>query len=118
MSWSAVKLHALRYLVCMYASGLNSGVHAVVAFFGVAGVHAVADSVPALTLQQLIGVFLLAQAKGMLNYLDTHPILAGPAPAPLPLESVLTPETISAIAALVHEKQTAGSPAQPTTTPV
>ena len=70
----ALKNQIIRYLLCMWAAGFNAGVHAAVAFFGVAGAHAVADSVPALSLQQLAAVFLLAQGKAMLAYLDAHPI--------------------------------------------
>ena len=70
----ALKNQIIRYLLCMWAAGFNAGVHAAVAFFGVAGAHAVADSVPALSLQQLAAVFLLAQGKAMLAYLDAHPV--------------------------------------------
>ena len=70
----ALKIQILRYLASMWAAGVSSGAHAAVAFFSVAGAHAVADSVPALSLQQLAAVFLLAQGKAMLVYLDAHPI--------------------------------------------
>jgi len=117
----ALKLHLLRYWAAMNASALQSGVHAVVGFGSVASIHALNDSVAALTVPQTAWLFLAAFGHGLLNYLDKHPLLTGPEPAPLPLESLLTPENLAAIARLVHEKQTAGSPAQPqpsaTTTP-
>ena len=70
----ALKNQIIRYLASMWAAGVSAGAHAAVAFFGVAGAHAVADSVSALSLQQLAAVFLLAQGKAMLAYLDAHPI--------------------------------------------
>ena len=70
----ALKIRIIRYLASMWAAGVSAGAHAAVAFFSVAGAHAVADSVPALSLQQLAAVFLLAQGKAMLAYLDAHPV--------------------------------------------
>ena len=58
----------------MNATAGRSAIHAVSAFFGIAGAHAVADSIPALTAQQAASVFLLAFGRELLSYLDTHPL--------------------------------------------
>jgi len=79
----ALKAHLLRYWLAMNASALKSGVHAARAFFGVAGAHALTDTVPALTLQQGGSVALLAFGAELLNYLDTHPFIL-PAVQPQP----------------------------------
>ena len=70
----ALKTHLLRYWLAMNYSALRSGVHSARAFFGVAGAHALTDTVSALTLQQLGSVFLIAFGSEILNYLDAHPI--------------------------------------------
>ena len=57
----------------MNASALQAGAHAAKAFFGVAGAHALNDAIPALNLQQVASVFLLAYGIQILNYLDEHP---------------------------------------------
>lgn len=72
-----MKTQLLRYLVAMNASALQAGAHAAKAFFAVAGAHAAVDAIPALNPHQLCAVFLLAFAMEILNYLDTHPLLAG-----------------------------------------
>ena len=69
-----LKAHLIRYWLAMNASALKSGVHSARAFFGVAGAHALTDTVSALTLQQLGSVFLIAFGSEILNYLDAHPI--------------------------------------------
>jgi hypothetical protein len=71
-----LKLHLLRYWAAMTASAFQSGIHAVVGFGGLASVHAVSDSIPALTLQQGGWLFLTAFGRELLNWLDKHPILA------------------------------------------
>lgn len=68
-----LKAHLIRYLAAMNATAFDSAVASVSAFFGVAGVHAVADSVPALSLQQGAGVLLLAFGRGLISYLTAHP---------------------------------------------
>lgn len=73
------KQSLLRYWLAMNASPLQAAAHGAKAFFGVAGVHAVQATVPALTLPQLAGVFLLAFGYEILNYLDAHPLPALPA---------------------------------------
>jgi len=78
---NAFKLSLLRYWLAMNASALQAAAHGAKAFFGVAGVHAVQEAVPALTLQQFAGVFLLAFGYEILNYLDAHPL------PPLPPQS-------------------------------
>ena len=70
----ALKAQILRYWLAMNASAFDSAIHAVVAFFGVAGAHAVVDGIPALTLQQGGAVFLIAFGRALLAYLDAHPI--------------------------------------------
>ena len=69
-----LKAHLLRYWLAMNASAFDSAVHSVVAFFGVAGAHAVVDNIPALTLQQGAAVFLIAFGRALLDYLDKHPL--------------------------------------------
>lgn len=66
----------LRYWLAMNASAADAAVHSAQAFFGVAGVHAVYDSVPALNLQQFAGVLLLSFGRGLLAYLSAHPLAA------------------------------------------
>jgi hypothetical protein len=68
------KAHVIRYLAAMNATAFDSAVTSVSAYFGVAGVHAAIDSVPALTLQQGAGVLLLAFGRGLISYLSAHPI--------------------------------------------
>jgi hypothetical protein len=64
----------LRYWLAMNASAFDAAVHSCVAFFGVAGAHAVMDSIPALNLQQFAAVFLVAFGRTILAYLDAHPL--------------------------------------------
>ena len=71
MNW---KLSILRYWLAMNASAFDSAVHAAVAFFGVAGAHAAMDAIPALSIQQVAAVFLIAFGRAILNYLDQHPL--------------------------------------------
>lgn len=71
---NAFKQSLFRYWLAMNASALQAAAHGAKAFFGVAGVHAVQNAVPALTLQQFAGVFLLAFGYELLNYLDSHPL--------------------------------------------
>lgn len=63
-----------RYWLAMNASAFDTTVHSCAAFFGVAGVHAAFDAVPALNLQQFAGVFLITFGRAILNYLDKHPV--------------------------------------------
>ena len=71
-----MKASILRYWLAMNASALDAAVHSSVAFFGVAGAHAVSDSIPALNLQQFAAVFLIAFGRAILSYLDAHPLSA------------------------------------------
>ena len=64
----------LRYWLAMNASAVQSAAHAAKAFFGIAGGHAVSDSIPALNLQQFAAAFLLFFGAGILDYLDKHPL--------------------------------------------
>ena len=65
-----------RYWLAMNASAFTAAVHSTKTFFGVAGVHALNESVPALNLQQFAAVFLLAFGTEILAYLDEHPVTA------------------------------------------
>ena len=71
MNW---KMQFLRYWLAMNASAFDSAVHALAAFFGVAGAHAVMDAIPALSIQQVAAVFLIAFGRAILAYLDAHPL--------------------------------------------
>ena len=64
----------LRYWLAMNASALDASVHSSVAFFGIAGAHAVSESIPALNAKQFAAVFLIAFGRAILSYLDTHPL--------------------------------------------
>lgn len=66
----------LRYWLAMNASAIDGAVHSAKAFFGVAGAHAVSESIPALNLQQFAAVFLIAFGTGILKYLDANPLAA------------------------------------------
>ena len=78
-----MKKQLLRYLLAMNVSAVQAGSHSLNAFLGVAGAHAAIDSIPALGLQQCAAVFLIAFGRGILNYLDTHPLpLETPTPTP------------------------------------
>ncbi len=83
-----LKAQIIRYLLAMNASAFDSAIHAVVAFFGVAGAHAVVDTIPALTLQQGAAVFLIAFGRALLAYLDAHPVSI---PNLIPAEPQLRP---------------------------
>lgn len=74
------KQSLLRYWLAMNGSALQAAAHGAKAFFGVAGVHAVQETVPALTIQQVAGVFILAFGYEILNYLDSHPLPTLPDP--------------------------------------
>ena len=69
-----MKQQLLRYWLAMNASALQAAAHSAKAFFGVAGVHAVDESIAALNLHQFVGVFLITFGMELLNYLDTHPL--------------------------------------------
>lgn len=73
------KPQLFRYGLAMNASALDAAAHACAAFFGVAGVHAAAECVPALSLTQLGAVFALSFARGILAYLEAHPLEELPA---------------------------------------
>ena len=68
------KLKLLRYWLAMNASAFDSAVQAAVAFFGLAGAHAVSAAIPALTWQQFLAVFLTAFGRAVLIYLQAHPL--------------------------------------------
>ena len=81
----------LRYWLAMNASAFQAAVHSTKAYVGVAVAHAAADSIPALNLQQLAGIFLLTFGMEILNYLDAHPLSELLAPkAPELNQSLLT----------------------------
>jgi hypothetical protein len=65
-----------RYWLAMNATALDAAIHALVLFCGVAGAHEATQWVPALNLQQLAWVFLIAFGRAMLAYLETHPVAA------------------------------------------
>lgn len=69
-----MKQQFLRYWLAMNASAFDGAIHSLVSFFAVAGAHAAVDSIPALNLQQLGAVFLLAFGRAILAYLDAHPL--------------------------------------------
>jgi hypothetical protein len=69
-----LKQQILRYWLAMSASAFTAAVHSTKTFFGVAGVHAMNEAIPALNLQQFAAVFLLAFGTEILNYLDEHPV--------------------------------------------
>ena len=58
----------------MNATAFDSAVHALVLFCGVAGAHEATAAVPALNLQQLVALFLIAFGRAVLEYLDAHPL--------------------------------------------
>ena len=71
-----IKPSILRYWLAMNASAFDAAVHASAAFFGVSGVHAVVDAVPALTAEQFAAVFLMAFGRAILAWLDKNPLAA------------------------------------------
>lgn len=71
-----LKLKIIRYLAAMNATAFDSAIHALALFCGVAGAHEATGSVPALNLQQLAWLFLIAFARAMLAYLEAHPLAA------------------------------------------
>ncbi len=67
----------IRYWLAMNATAFDAGVHSLVIFCGVAGVHEVGPgAVPSLNLQQLAAVFCITFGRAMLAYLDEHPVAA------------------------------------------
>ena len=64
----------LRYWLALNASALEAGLHAVTAYLGVAGAHAAVGSIPALQAGQLAAVFGISCGRGILNYLEAHPV--------------------------------------------
>ena len=80
------KTSILRYWLAMNASAFDAAAHAVVVFFGLAGGHAVVASIQVITLQQFAAVFLVAFGRGILAYLEAHPVanLIAPPIAPNP----------------------------------
>lgn len=73
MNW---KTQLLRYWLAMNASAVDAAVQSTSAFFGVAGAHAVTETIPALTPEQFVGVLLLSFGRGLLKYLGDHPLSA------------------------------------------
>jgi len=69
-----IKLQLIRYLAAMNAVAFDSAMHSTAAFFGVAGAHAVSNAVPSLNGQQFAAIFLIAFGRGILKYVDEHPI--------------------------------------------
>ena len=64
----------LRYWLAMNATALEAAIHALVLFCGVAGAHEATQWVPALNLQQLGWVFLIAFGRAILAYVEAHPV--------------------------------------------
>lgn len=77
-----MRAQLLRYWFAMTESGVECGIHAVQVFFGMAGVHQVYDTIPALSVKQIAWVFFIAFARQTLIYLDTHKLPALPDPKP------------------------------------
>ena len=71
-----LKRQILRYWLAMNATALDAAIHALVLFCGVAGAHEATQLVPALNLQQLAWVFLIAFGRAMLAYAAAHPVAA------------------------------------------
>lgn len=71
---STLKAHLIRYWAAMTAAAFQSGIHAIVGFGGLAGIEK-ATSIPiAISLQQGGALFLVAFARAILQYLESHPI--------------------------------------------
>jgi len=70
-----MKKQLFRYWVGMNASALQAAIHSTKVFVATATVHAVADSIPALRLDQMAAVFGLAFGMEILNWLDAHPLI-------------------------------------------
>ena len=68
------KQQILRYGLAMSAAAFDSAIHSCAAFFGVAGAHAISESIPALRLQQCAAIFAVAFGRATWKYLDEHPI--------------------------------------------
>ena len=65
-----------RYWLAMNASAFDAAVTSSSVYFGLAGVHAAVDTLPALNLQQFGYAFLFMFARGILAYLSSHPLVA------------------------------------------
>jgi hypothetical protein len=70
------KQKILRYWLAMNATAFDAAIHALVLFCGVAGAHEATQWVPALNLQQLGWVFLIAFGRAILAYVEAHPVAA------------------------------------------
>lgn len=94
----------LRYLEAMNATALQSAVHTLRIYCGMAGCHEITSvssapiAIPAINVQQAGCVFLIAFAAAVLNYLDAHPVpiitittVPAAAAAPMPFTSTGTP---------------------------
>jgi len=77
-----MKRQLFRYWYAMNASAIQSAAHSAKAYIAVATAHAISSEVPALNLQQLLWIFLLAFGQELLNYLDTHPLPGLSSPQP------------------------------------
>jgi hypothetical protein len=71
-----LKQSILRYWLAMNATALDAAIHALALFCGVAGAHEATQWVPALNLQQLGWVFLIAFGRAVLAYVAAHPVAA------------------------------------------
>lgn len=77
---NSIKQQLLRYWLAMNATGMQSGVHALKIYCGVAGFHeASAIALPALTvaaldLKQGALVFAVAFGSAVLDFLDANPV--------------------------------------------
>lgn len=89
-----IKLNFLRYWLAMNATAMQSAVHALRAYCGLAGVSVATQQIAPLTWQQGMVVFLFAFGAAILNYLDANP-----------LEKLFPSETSRAVASAKADPQ-------------
>lgn len=58
----------------MNATAVDSAVHALRAYCGLAGAHLAYTEIPAINWQQALMIFLFAFGSAILTYLDAHPV--------------------------------------------
>lgn len=75
MNW---KQQCLRYWLAMNASAVQSAAHAGKAWLAVAGAHAIAETIPALDLNQFCAVLGVAFLQEIMNWLDKNPLPVTP----------------------------------------
>lgn len=69
-----LKQALLRYWLAMNAASLQAGAHSARAYVMLATGHTLNDSVPTLNVKGAGCIFLLSFGKGILDYLDAHPL--------------------------------------------